>query len=227
MPIRINLLEENLVQEEQRRKDPVKRAVWIGGFVVFLVGLWALRMQTTLMTARGELARDSASFQSIEKKFSNVSEDNRALGELDLKLAALSRYSTNRFLWGSALQAIQTSITDDIQFTRLRTMQAYRAIDPEPPRKSGNKTIPGKPAATFETMSITVDAKDYARPADQNYNRLKASLSTNSFFNTFLKGTDGFKLANVSQPVVDPAERGRPFIAFTVEAVFPAVQRDE
>ena len=47
MPIRINLLEENLVQEEQRRKDPVKRAVWIGGFVVFLVGLWALRMQTT------------------------------------------------------------------------------------------------------------------------------------------------------------------------------------
>ncbi len=227
MPIRINLLEENLVQEEQRRKDPVKRAVWIGGFIVFLVGLWALRTQTALMSARSELARDSASFQAIEKKFSNVSEDNRALGDIDVKLGALARYSTNRFLWGSALQAVQSSITDDIQFTRLRTLQTYRAIEPEPPKKSAGKTIPGKPGASFESMTITVDAKDYARPAVQNYNRLKTSMTTNSFFNTFLKGTDGFKLANVSQPVADPAEPGRQFIAFSVEAVFPEVQRDE
>lgn len=227
MPIRINLLAETLVLEEQRRKDPVKRAAWIGGFVVFLVGLWTLRVQTKLMSARSELARDSVSFTSIEKKFSSVSEENRALGDIDVKLNALARYSTNRFLWGSALQAIQTSVTDDIQFTRLRTTQTYRYTEGEPPHKSGGKTIPGKPGASFETLTITVDAKDYARPADQNYNRLKASLSTNSMFNEFLKGTDGFKLASLSQPVADPAEAGRQFIAFTVEAAFPEVQRDE
>ena len=37
MPIRINLLAEAQAAEEMRRKDPVKRAVWIGGFVIFLV----------------------------------------------------------------------------------------------------------------------------------------------------------------------------------------------
>lgn len=227
MPIRINLLAESLVQEEQRRKDPVKRAFWIGGFVVFLAGLWALRMQTVLMSARSELARDSAAYTSIEKKFSSVTEENRALGDIDAKINALARYSTNRFLWGSALQAVQTSVTDDIQFTRLRTLQTFRSVEPEPPQKSGGKTIPGKPGAAFEQLTITVDAKDYARPADQNYNRLKSSLSTNTFFSAFLKGTDGFKLASLSQPVPDSNEPGRQFIAFTVEAAFPEVQRDE
>lgn len=227
MPIRINLLAETLALEEQRRKDPVKRAIWIGGFVVFLAGLWTLRMQTVLMSARSELARDSASFTAIEKKFSSVSEDNRALGDIDVKINALARYSTNRFLWGSALQAVQTSVTDDIQFTRLRTLQTYRFVDAEPPTKSGGKTVPGKPGASFERLTITVDAKDYARPSEQNYNRLKASLSTNTFFNEFLKGTDGFKLASLSQPVPDSTDPGRQFISFTVEAAFPEVQRDE
>ena len=225
--MRINLLAETLVQEEQRRKDPVKRAVWIGGFVVFLACLWAARVQTQLMSARSELARDSASFTWIEKKFSSVSEENRAVGDIDVKLGALARYSTNRFLWGSALNALQTSITDDVQFVRLRTSQSFRALDGEPPRKSGGKTIPGKPGAAFETLTISVDAKDYAPPADQNYNRLKTSMSTNTFFATFLKGTDGFKLTSVSQPVPDPADPARQFIAFTAEAVFPEFQRDE
>jgi hypothetical protein len=227
MPIRINLLAESFAQEEQRRKDPVKRAVWIAGFVVFLAVLWTLRVQGRLMAARSELARDSAAFTAIEKKSAVAIEENRAIGDIEVKLNALSRYSTNRFLWGSALHAVQTAITDDIQFTRLRMSQNFRNIEGEPPRKSGGKTIPGKPGGAVETVTITVDAKDYARPADQNYNRLKASLTTNSFFSQFLKGTDGFKLSSVSQPVADPVEPGKQFIAFTVDAVFPEVQRDE
>ena len=40
MPIRINLLAEEQYLVEMRRRDPVKRAAWLGGFVVFLALLW-------------------------------------------------------------------------------------------------------------------------------------------------------------------------------------------
>ena len=64
MPIRLNLLAEAQALEESRRRDPVKRAVWAGVFLVLalawprarLVGLGALILLTgwtnhTLRTA--------------------------------------------------------------------------------------------------------------------------------------------------------------------------------
>ena len=40
MPIRINLLNEELAAEELRRRDPVKRAIFIGIFLVALSLVW-------------------------------------------------------------------------------------------------------------------------------------------------------------------------------------------
>jgi len=37
MPIRINLLAESQALEEMRRRDPVKRAIWVGVLVVSLL----------------------------------------------------------------------------------------------------------------------------------------------------------------------------------------------
>ena len=48
-----------------------------------------------------------------------------------------------------------------------------------------------------------------------------------SSYTEYFDNLNGFKLASVSQPVPDPAEPARQFIAFTVEAVFPEFQRDE
>ena len=40
MPIRINLLSEALAEEDLRRRDPVKRAIFIGVFLVALSLVW-------------------------------------------------------------------------------------------------------------------------------------------------------------------------------------------
>jgi len=40
MPIRINLLAEALAEEDLRRRDPVKRAIFIGAFLVALSLVW-------------------------------------------------------------------------------------------------------------------------------------------------------------------------------------------
>lgn len=40
MPIRINLLNEALAEEDMRRRDPVKRAIFIGVFLVAVSLVW-------------------------------------------------------------------------------------------------------------------------------------------------------------------------------------------
>lgn len=57
MPIRINLLAEAQAAEEMRRKDPVKRSIWIGGFIVFLTLLAALTLQLKISRVRSSTLR--------------------------------------------------------------------------------------------------------------------------------------------------------------------------
>ena len=45
MPIRINLLAEQQAAEELRRRDPVKRAIWVAGFFVVVVVVWSGYLQ--------------------------------------------------------------------------------------------------------------------------------------------------------------------------------------
>ncbi len=55
MAIRINLLAEAQEAEELRRRDPVKRALWGAGFLVFLVWLWtgSLMLNGKIVDAEG------------------------------------------------------------------------------------------------------------------------------------------------------------------------------
>jgi hypothetical protein len=227
MPIRINLLAEVQMAEEMRRKDPVKRAVWGAALLVLAVGLWCGQKQTQLMLAKSELARMSATWAAEEKNFQQVNEMLRATGDLENRLVALVRASTNRFLWGSALHQLQLTLPDDLQFTRLRTEQGFLVTAAEPPKKNGSKMVPGRRASSTESLRIVVDGKDYAPIESQNYNVFKLALSTNTLFAAPLKSVGGFKLSNLSQPVGDPAKNGKTFVAFSLEARFPEVVRDE
>ena len=52
MPIRINLLAEQLAEEDARRRDPVKRTAWVAGVVVALMGIWSLYLQGRIWLMR-------------------------------------------------------------------------------------------------------------------------------------------------------------------------------
>ena len=97
MPIRINLLAEAHAAEELRRKDPVKRAIYVGVFCVFLVGLWASTLQVKIMAAKGELNTLAARWRNIEKAYQTAVESHQAIGDAEQKLNALRVMSTNRF----------------------------------------------------------------------------------------------------------------------------------
>ena len=66
MPIRINLLAEQQAAEEARRRDPVKRALWVGsGLSRHDVALECL-LHLRIVEARAELARYESKLQAVE-----------------------------------------------------------------------------------------------------------------------------------------------------------------
>lgn len=222
MPIRINLLADAQAAEEARRRDPVKRAAWIAGFLVFLMALWIVSLQLKVGSARSGLRAQEQGWTSIEKKYGAVLTNQARLGEINGKLSALYRLSTNRFLWGPALNAFQQTLVDQVQVVRFKTEQTYVAIAEVPSKKQNERTIPGSPAASVEKLSITLDARDNGNAADQNFNKYKLALESAPFFKTLLqKQPDGFRLVNRGAQTSDLMEPTKLYAPFTLECVLP------
>src|ERR1051325_10817610 len=125
MPIRINLLAESQALEELRRRDPVKRAIWVGALLVAATLSWSGYLQARTTLARGELARLEAKLSVHTNDYQVVLGHRRKLGEINFKLAALQQLSTNRFLYGNILNALQVTTIDDVQLVSFKADQSY------------------------------------------------------------------------------------------------------
>src|SRR5262249_17779353 len=140
MPIRINLLAEAQAAEELRRKDPVKRAIWVGGFVVFLVLLWSSTLQLKVMTSKSTLNGLESKWTSIEKDYEQAVNVRKQFAEVEQKLVSLQQLTTNRFLWGTTLDALQRTIVDDVQLVRVKGEQTYSASEEAKTKSTDGKS---------------------------------------------------------------------------------------
>src|ERR1044072_8146294 len=111
MPIRINLLADAQAAVELRRKDPVKRALAVAGLVIGLVLFWSTTLQLKLISERGRLHQLETQWSSIEKSYKVAVETRRQSLEAEQKIAALHGYTTNRFLLGTVLNAVQQTVS--------------------------------------------------------------------------------------------------------------------
>src|SRR5215831_16244848 len=107
MPIRINLLAEAQALEDLRRRDPVKRAIWGGGALVSLLLIYCIWLQVGAMRVKAEVNGLQARITDKDKDYKRVLEDQVKLADVNRKLAKLTQLSTNRFLNGSVLDALQ------------------------------------------------------------------------------------------------------------------------
>jgi hypothetical protein len=227
MPIRINLLAEQQAAEEQRRRDPVKRAVWIGGFCVALTLLWAAWLQTKVLAANAALAAEEARLKTVEREASGVAEKLRKTGEIEKKLAALQALATNRFLWASTLNALQKAVVEGVHVVRIRGDQTYaqEAAQAPPKTPADGKPKAGKPATARERILLTIEAKDYANPSELNHNKFMLAISSTPLFQAELRKVDGVTLKDRLPPQPDPADPSRNFILFSVECRYPEKER--
>src|SRR6266446_4467159 len=98
MAIRINLLAESQALEDLRRRDPVKRLIWVGVLIGVGMLVWSSTLQLKAMIAKKDLGRLEALLRGRTNEFQMVQTSQRKLLEIDAKLGKLQALATNRFL---------------------------------------------------------------------------------------------------------------------------------
>jgi hypothetical protein len=218
MAIHINLLAEAKALEELRRRDPVKRAIWGGGFLVALLVGCTIWLQLQVIIRKGEVSRVETKITARTTEFKQVLNNQQKLSEMNRKLAALQQLATNRLLYGTLLSGLQRSTVDDVQLTRFRVDQVYVLSEEVKAKVNANdRLVPGKPASVTEKITMTLDARDSGpNPGDQ-VSKLKRAVAESPYFAGILTKTNELRLTSLSPPVGGD----KPYVQFTLECRFP------
>lgn len=225
MPIKINLMAEAQVAEDMRRRDPVKRAVWICGFVIILVILWIAKVQMDIVFENARLKDVDGQWNGKKDKYAAVTNNQAKTADINVKLTALENLSTNRFLWGNVLNALQQTVVDQVQVTRVIGSESISQKDGEIVGSGATKKI--IPPAAVEKITLTIDAKDM-NPSAQNHANYKNKLSNFDFFLKHLGRHDGFVMDGMLSPLTsDPMDSNAVFQSFTLDAHFPEMKHTQ
>jgi hypothetical protein len=219
MPIQLNFLAEAQAAEDLRRRDPVKRAAWLGAALVGLMFTWSGTLQLRALLASGEVSRLEAQMNSQSNEFHQVLENQSKAAEIHHKLASLHQLATNRFLQGSMLNALQHTPVEDVQLVHFKTEQSYAQIEETKARTNSDRVIPAKPAMVTEKIAVILDGNDSSGSPGDEVGRYKESISTNAFFRKLLGQNNGVNLRNLSLPQV--GNSGKPFVLFTLDCRLP------
>ncbi len=219
MPIHINLLAESQALEDMRRRDPVKRAIWVGGILGVFVLVWSGYLQTKAMVAGREVTRLEAQALTHESAYKQVREHEKKLDEANQKLRSLQQLATNRFLNGTVLEALQHTTVDDVQLVHLKTVNDYETIAEIKAKtnSSSGHIIPAKPAMVTEKITLTLDARDNS--GGEQVIKFKESIGDCSYFQTVLRKTNEVRLTSIQPPQTGPD--GKTFKLFTLECRYP------
>ena len=208
-----------------RRRDPVKRAIWVGSLLVTAMLVWSGSLYlNSLMSSRG-LSTIQRGIETRTNDYRVVLEDEKQIGEIKRKLASLHELATNRFLHGDLLNALQQVALDDVQLMRIKVDQVYVPTEETKPKTNSEtgRLTPGQPATVKESVLVTLEARDSSPVPGDQINKFREALSTNVYFKTTLSKTNGVRLGPLS-PVTSMPE-GRPFRLFTIECRYTERKR--
>ena len=216
MPIRLNLLAEAQAVEEQRRKDPVKRAIWAAVLLTALVLAWASSLQLKAIVSNTAYGAVVSEMNACTNDYKQVVEMQKKTGDMTQKLTALHILTTNRFLNGTLLNALQQTTVENVQFVHLRLNQTYQLAEETKPRTNGNKVIPGAPAKVTEKLVLTLDGSDSSPNPGEQVARMKDTISTYTYFQENLDQANPVLWKNSSSPQISP-DTGKAIVTFTLE----------
>lgn len=225
MPIRINLLAEAQALEEQRRRDPVKRAIWAGVLIGVLILVFSSYLQLKAMIAKSEVNQLESQIQTHTNEYQVVLDHRKKLSDYNLKLAALNQLAINRFLNGTMLDALQHATLEDVQLVRIKTDHTYTLVEEVKAKtNSTGRATGGKPATITEKILLTLDAKDTSSPPGERLLKFQAVVADNPYFRQYLGKTNEVKLNNVGTPQ-PPGPDGKAFLPFSLECRYPEKTR--
>jgi len=210
---------EALAEEDLRRRDPVKRAIFVGSFLVALSLVWFSSTWLEYMMAKKGLTTVQEQIQSRTNEFAQVQFDLKKIADTQKRLDSLQKLATTRFLQGNLMNALQQLYIPSVQLTRLRIEQNYVLNPGSPPITNSFGVVPGRPSTAVERILLTVDAKDFSANAGDQVNRFKSALVKQDYFKTTIDVTNGVRLASLSPP--QSSYDSKPYVMFTLECRFP------
>ena len=230
MPIRLNLLAEAQAQEEQRRRDPLKRVIGAGVLLVVLMLAWSSSLQVRSLLAKGAATSLDAQLASRTNQYRIVLENQQQVTDIKQKITALRQLAANRFLHGPLLNALQHTTVPDVELARLRTEHVYTRVEPvkavpatDAKKAEGKKPAAPKPATCTEKITIALEARDTAANPGDHVAKFKQAVADAPFFKGLLGTTNEMRLANITPP--QSAQGTKSFVAFTLECRLPEKTR--
>jgi hypothetical protein len=203
MPIQINLLTEAQAQEDLRKKDPVKRAIFACALLVALTLVWYSSTSLEHMVAANDLAKVQSEIQAHANDYNLVVANLKKINDKQSHLKALNDLSSARFLQGDLMNALQQLYVSNVCLLHVQVAQTY---------------TPKGPDSVLEHTVLTLDAKDSGpNPGDQ-VNHSKDAIGQLGYFKTNLDTPDGIKLFNLSPLESTPGTK--PYVLFTIECHF-------
>jgi hypothetical protein len=224
MPIHINLLAEAQAAEELRRRDPVKRAVFIGISLVVVTLVWSGMVEINAILAKERFDGVQTAINSKTNAYQRVMSDQNKIATIQRKLTALQKLQAARFLQGSLLNGLQHATVDNVQLTHLHMDQIYALTEGTETTTNGDRVTIGRPGSVRERIIVHLDARDFSpNPGDQ-VNKFKEAIAKEpSYFARMLDKTNGVQLANPPSSVQTDA--GKNYVTFTLDCRFPEVTR--
>lgn len=219
MPIRINLLNETLAEEDMRRRDPVKLAAFIGFFLIAVSLMWLSSAWLEFKLTQQKKEQVDIEIASHTNEYSQVQVSLKKIVEGQRRLDALGQLNTNRFLQGNLLNALQQTCVPHVQLMRLRLDQTFALKEGSPAKTNDSGVVvAGRPGTSTQHATLTLDAKDTSpNPGDQ-WKTYKEALARQDFFKSCLDTTNGVKLTTQSAP--QSGVDGKFYVQFTLECRF-------
>ena len=207
--------------EELRRKDPVKRAILVGFALLAVMLVWITSLMVEKLSAKGEISVLEGRIDSGSKEYKQVLDNEQNLVNGRQKLMALHQLSTNRFLMGNLLEALQKSSVENLQLTRMKIDQIYVVSEgTKTVTNDSGAVIQGKPPSSTEKITLTLNARDSGPVPGESISTYQTALSHNPFLHSMMPSrTNDFRLTTSLTPQSDAD--GKTFVSFTLEARLP------
>ena len=225
MPIRLNLLAEAHAAEEERRRDPVKRSVWLASLLIALILAWSSYLQLRTALASSDVSRVEAQLGARTNEFQQILDHQKKTAEMNEKLRVLRLLTANRFLNGTLLNALQQTTAQDVQLLRLKVDQIYTRVEATKARTNEDNVVTkARPASATERIEVNLDGIDSAANPGDQVGLVKIVLATNAYFKEMLTQTNSINLKSLSPIQVAPVT-GKPCVMFTLECRYPEKTR--